>query len=213
MRTEDVATRFAGNLLRFGDDDPRVLEWSGRPAQQRRFQVLAEVGDLDGADVLDVGCGLGDLYGWLSAHTAVRTYVGVDASPALVAVAISRWEHEARFEVADAADLDVVLGPAVFDYVFASGLLYLHDPMWANAVLRSLFQRARCGVAVNALRAPAPSGLTGFDPAVLVANAEQMGARWVLRGDYAPHDATLYLYPPSDEGWPQAAWTVARDPL
>jgi SAM-dependent methyltransferase len=210
MDSNEVAARFAANLVTYGPDDPRTLEWSGRDAQRRRFEVLAEVGELDGADVLDMGCGLGDFWGWLSENTTVDSYVGVDASPALVDAAFSRWDDEADFRVGDAANLEEVIGPAVFDFVFASGLLYLHDKAWATTVVADLFARARQGMALNVLRAPTTAGRTGFAITELVDMAEYAGARWVLRNDYVRHDMTMYLYPASSERWGKAAWSAAR---
>ena len=42
--------------------DPRALNWGSRESQNLRFAVFAQVGRLDGASILDVGCGQGDFF-------------------------------------------------------------------------------------------------------------------------------------------------------
>ena len=43
----------------------RILDWASPQSQEARFQVLADEVPLAGKTLLDVGCGLGDLYGFL----------------------------------------------------------------------------------------------------------------------------------------------------
>ena len=63
--------------VRLYGNDWRALGWQSRHTQYRRFAVLAEVGDLAHTRVLDVGCGLGDLYGYLCTQSIPVTYTGM----------------------------------------------------------------------------------------------------------------------------------------
>src|SRR5690348_4633106 len=96
----------------------RALDWSGEHSQFLRFRVLTEVGVLSGASVLDVGCGLGDLCGWLRANSCDARYTGIDIAPAMIEAARRRFP-DARFEVRDLLS-DVPNGS--FDYVLSSGM-------------------------------------------------------------------------------------------
>ena len=55
----------------------RAVDWATEPSQVVRFRVLTEIGPLDGASVLDVGAGLGDLAGFLVEHHPTARYEGV----------------------------------------------------------------------------------------------------------------------------------------
>jgi len=54
---------FSKRYEEFGDSVKTL--WGGEESQKQRFDVLLSIGDLNGKSVLDVGCGFGDLYGYL----------------------------------------------------------------------------------------------------------------------------------------------------
>lgn len=82
--------------------------WGSPEGGKGRHQALIErvVGLIKGKSVLDVGCGLGHLYGALiyAKELDIETYVGVDSSPAMVEKA-SSYFGEGLFSVGDAYDL------------------------------------------------------------------------------------------------------------
>jgi SAM-dependent methyltransferase len=117
-----------------------------------------------GERVLDVGCGSG-VFAPI-ARAAGATCVGVDASPAMVAIARRRHGREGTFLVADAAGLDHPdmrrrLGPAFDAAVF---LLSVQDMEPLGPILRSvgrvLRTRARIVLVLThpAFRVPRHSG-------------------------------------------------------
>ena len=70
---------FESNVRRFGYGY-RALGFGRRSSQEKRFGALAAVGDFDGASVLDVGCGFGDLLAWLRARGVQPRYTGLEFS-------------------------------------------------------------------------------------------------------------------------------------
>ena len=54
---------FTGLAEKYGND-VRTLNWGSKASQKGRFAVLEKIGNLNKKSVLDVGCGLGDFYGW-----------------------------------------------------------------------------------------------------------------------------------------------------
>ncbi|MCZ7543914.1 MAG: class I SAM-dependent methyltransferase [Anaerolineae bacterium] len=133
-------------------DDARRVGWPARWVQWLAFEMLVGIADLRDAEVLDVGCGLGDLYAFLAVRGGVGAYRGVDLAPDLVAAAQARHPG-ASFAVVDilASDLE----PA--DYVIASALFDArtpNSPAVLRAVLRRLFALARCGLAWNIFLEP-----------------------------------------------------------
>ena len=58
-----IIQRYSENLQKYGYS-PKTLEWF-KNRQDIRFKALSEMGDLNNCSILDVGCGFGDLYGFL----------------------------------------------------------------------------------------------------------------------------------------------------
>jgi SAM-dependent methyltransferase len=188
--------RYFSRLVEQHGTDPRALDWGSRESQRLRFGVLAGIGPLHGVSVLDVGCGMGDFFGWLTENGLRVDYTGVDITPPMIEIARRRFP-DARFEVGNLMDGAPVGGP--FDYVFASGLFYLRRTeardflQWAVA---RMFSLCRKGVAFNSLTAWAPRQEEGeffADPVDTLAFCRSLTPRLLLRHDYHPQDFTLFL--------------------
>ncbi|MCY2929093.1 MAG: class I SAM-dependent methyltransferase [Planctomycetota bacterium] len=101
-----------------------VLDWADEESQLARFAVLADNVPLAGRTLLDVGCGLGDLLGYLQRRGLAADYTGVDIVPEMVAAA-RRMHPDGQFLCAD------VFGPTPLslsktpDVVFCSGTFNL----------------------------------------------------------------------------------------
>ncbi|HVO47229.1 MAG TPA: class I SAM-dependent methyltransferase, partial [Steroidobacteraceae bacterium] len=152
---EDAATAryYAARLAQHGDD-VRSVDWGSVQSQVQRFEVLARVGDLSNATVLDVGCGLGDLYAWLSQRGIQMRYTGVDITPQMIDACRRRFPA-VDFEVANLLEAKLERR----DYVFASGIFYLrqtHPLDYMRAMLARLFALCDKAVAFNSLSAWSP---------------------------------------------------------
>ena len=180
----------------FGDD-VRALNWGSKQSQERRFEVLSEVGQLEGKSMLDIGCGTGDLYRWLTERAISISYAGVDITPAMIETARKRFPG-VRFELAD-----VLQSPLRgYDYVFASGIFTYrkNDAMgYVQAMVRRMFEMCAVACAFNCLsRWGSNHGPEEFfaDPVELLGFCKTLTERLVLRHDYHPRDFTVYLYKP-----------------
>ncbi len=60
------------------------LGWKGDDSQQKRFDVLAGVADLNGTSILDLGCGQGDLKCFLDKRFSAFSYIGIDQMPEFI---------------------------------------------------------------------------------------------------------------------------------
>ena len=49
----------------FGEGTSGALGWKSDENQNIRFEILSQIGDMSGLSVLDLGCGHGDLCGYL----------------------------------------------------------------------------------------------------------------------------------------------------
>lgn len=160
-----LSAYFETRLAAYGHD-PRGVDWESAAAQQARFAALLQIGDLAGSSVLDAGCGLGDLYGYLLAQGISAAYTGCDLS--LAHIVAARAAHpEARFIHADVRE---VVPAQQFDYVIACGTLHLRVPRWnrwAWDCVRSLYDGCRLGLGFTLPRRGAghPPVLAAVDPA------------------------------------------------
>ncbi len=176
-----------------------VLDWAGADTQAVRFAVLPRLVELDGKSVLDVGCGLGDLAGYLRNKNLHVRYTGVDVLPEMLARARKVQPGE-RFVLADLfADEPDALAGETFDVVFCSGAFNLNlgnNLEFLAHALPRLWRRAREALVVNFLhtremhRDPT---YFHYDPAevisILAAHAGRENIRLV--DDYLPNDFTL----------------------
>lgn len=195
----DELTRYYEEQVRLYGNDVRSLAWGSRESQETRFRVLSEMLPLKDRRVVDVGCGLGDFYGWLKRAGIPCRYAGVDLSPGMIELA-RRNHPDAEFLVGDIGKLD---DPRLRgDFVVASGIFNLvmpdHDALMWGAVARML-ELCREAAAFNVMSVRAPVKKPGqfyADPDAALARARTLAPRAVLRHDYMVHDFTLVLPKP-----------------
>ena len=188
------------------DDDARRVAWRTVFGQELRFEELLDSVDSEGLDifsVLDVGCGLGDLFGYLKRTRREVDYLGVDILPEMVEEA--RVRHpEGHFELRDILETPP---QRRFDLVVCSGSLTVKVPgheRFVLKMLRRMLDLSEMAVAVNfqstrALRdnpmALQNDDLFHADPVKIYGLCRQM-CRWtVLREDTLVTDFTIYMLP------------------
>src|SRR5262245_61906308 len=114
---KEVIAAYSHRLLEHGRD-VRTLNWGSRTSQEKRFEVIAEVGIEGGMSVLDVGCGLGDFQAWSRSRGLELDYHGIDVTEGMIGVCRDRFP-ECEFATGDI----VTWNPnaeATYDFVFAS---------------------------------------------------------------------------------------------
>ncbi len=205
-----VVAFYEGEFARHGPHDARSLHWNSEHTQRARFEVLYEIGDWAGRSVADVGCGLGDLYGYLNqrgltvvrpgagdAPAAVR-YTGFDITPKLIEAATAKYP-EGCFLLTDVMESGF---PDRYDYVVASGTFSLRIKRHGAFLRRAggaMFRASACAVAFNFL---GPSGYRheeedfyfGSEPAPIVDYCRTLSSRVALREGYLSNDYTVFLY-------------------
>jgi SAM-dependent methyltransferase len=182
--------------------------WASRKVQQRRFAVLAEAGSWQGASVADVGCGLGDLFGFLEARGLGVRYHGFDINPRMLEAARAKHAHpRARFFQRDV----VARGfPRRYDYVVASGTFNVRvrrHAAYVRAAVEAMYRGCRRAAAFNVLTPIAPDhpdreierrlyGDLFFHAPVepLVRWCHGLARRVEVRTGYRDWDATLLLF-------------------
>ena len=201
-RNEAMAAHYSSLARRHGDS-PRATQWRGARSQERRFDILFEIGDLRTAKILDFGCGTGAMLASLRRRMDFAgEYVGADISEAMLRIGRAKFPG-ARFEQ---IDIFVAPPPELFDYVFVSGAFNNDHPDafdFVQAAVPRLFDRATKGMAFNALSSFAARRVTELiylDPVETFEWVRrEVTQLCALRHDYKiededqPEDFTIYL--------------------
>jgi cyclopropane fatty-acyl-phospholipid synthase-like methyltransferase len=173
----------------------RACDYGSPLSQQAKFQALAEVLDLSGRSLLDVGCGAADFADHVARRWSDVRYAGIDLSPKMVELA--RRLHP---------DLDIRHGNilterlAPHDVVTANGIFYLlgaDAPRLMEEIVAKMFEAAGLAVAFNSLSAWAVEKEAGefyADPFATVVFCRRFTPWITLRHDYHSRDFTVYLY-------------------
>lgn len=181
-------------LDRFGEDDVRSVQWTSLYGQKRRFEVLLNVGDVTGHSILDVGCGLGDLYKFMLERDIRADYTGIDIIPEFIKTAKVKYPN-AQFYHQDIFETE-----EKFDYVLASGALSFkvqnNDDHYKRMILK-MYEVASKAVAFNMLdNATHVDNETyaAYSPHEVVDFCSGFANSVEVTTDYLPQDFTVYLY-------------------
>lgn len=175
---------------------PQALLYHSANSQTDRFSILARVADYKGGTVLDVGCGLGDLYPYLKQRHGDFRYTGIEIVAETAAAAAKRFP-DAEFIH---GTLDTLPGGRTWDYVVESGIFNTSEYTWPamEAVLRQMWARAGKALICNFLSCLS-TGQKNADSAYYsagdVANlAAKMTRRFSLLHTYRDNDFTVICF-------------------
>lgn len=192
-----IIDRHRDSLTRHGHH-PNALYWSSREIQELRFKVLAEIGIGAGDSVLDVGCGFGDMFGWLQRQGIDVEFTGIDLSPDLIEAGKGLYPG-ARLLVGELSDFD--FKAQSFDWVVLSGALnenLFDDGDYARRTITRMFGLSRRGIAFNLLNRDARGmrmmfDLASFESRPMLEWCKTLAPHCELRDDYLENDFTIYL--------------------
>lgn len=174
-----------------------ALGYRGEESQSRRFETFLSVADLNGGSVLDVGCGHGDLKGYLDEHFHGFDYVGIDQMVEFVtqARALYGQRPSCYFCIADFTDAELPQA----DYVFASGVLgyRCEDEGFYFSMIVKMYLAANKALAFNMLDAakfPQHPLLVGHDVEKVLELCKRLSPDVRLVQGYLEDDFTVLMY-------------------
>ena len=192
---ERIAQYFDALVQRYGHD-ARAVDARSAESLELRYRVLAEIGDLNGKAVLEIGCGYGGLGAYLQARYPDVRYRGVDVSPRMIQLG---REVNPRLDLALGA-LDS-LGPRdAADVILAQGIFYLlrNDPeRQMQDMIGRMWELAREALAFTTMSGWAPEVLRDeffVAPQHALSMCRALTTNLVLRHDYHPADFAMYLF-------------------
>lgn len=174
---------------------PYALGWNKKKFQDKRFFDLLHViepEDLNGKTILDIGCGLGDLYEFISKHGyKVKKYIGTDINENFINIAKKKFP-KGKFFVADLmtnnknvpiADTGIALGVINFKQK--------NHKKYAEEFIKSSFAAVRNVLIINVIsdihneNYPRESFINYYSPAKILAYAQKLTPFCSLIQDYA----------------------------
>jgi SAM-dependent methyltransferase len=179
----------------------RKVGWRSRRNQELRFGSLTRIGDLKDQRVLDLGCGLGCLYGFLKSQGWEGEYTGYDILDFMVKGAKKRYPG-VQFE-----KRDFLTSPPLrtWDYILINGVFnhkVRDNWAWIEEMVSHAMSRAEKGVAFNILVSGQGWGdedLFYADPGELEKRANQWtGGNYRILRDYLDEDMAVHLFHPPD---------------
>jgi SAM-dependent methyltransferase len=197
LRPEYETTRWYEENVRRFRFGFKALGFNHRSSQERRFSAALGLGALHGRRVLDVGCGFGDLFAFLTARGVRPQYTGIDICRPMIERCQKRFGSEATFLIADALTYEP---PEPFDYVVASGIFGYHAQgtrARLQPTLEHLFAITGVGLACNFLSGCAPRRSPGrlyVYPWDILQLALGLTPTVRLDHTYLPNDFTLCMY-------------------
>jgi SAM-dependent methyltransferase len=96
---QELVSFYERHLRDFGDD-PQAVRWTPEGQAKRYDAFYTIAGDLSGKELLDFGCGKGDLYGFLSGKNVPVKYCGIDINKRMIEFASKKYP-EAEFLTVD----------------------------------------------------------------------------------------------------------------
>ena len=173
--------------------DTRSLGWIPG-ARKVRFDALTSVGELQNCRILDVGCGFGDLYGYLTAKGIKVDYTGIDLNPDFIEIAKKAYA-DGRFMVADFEEDDIGKD---FDWAFAAGIFTIRisdNRRFIRNTLKKMFEVCNKGLAADFL---SPTGASDSywqcPPEEVLKFCLGMSKRVALKADYMATEYCVHVY-------------------
>lgn len=181
---------------------PQALQWKSKGAAHQRFrQFWAEI-DFDNKNVLDVGCGFGELGNFLTKRYENVKYKGVDIMPEFIENG-KKIYPQLELETSDYFGQP---SPEMYDTIICSGALNSNfgteeeNLEFRKNAIKVMFEHTTNVVAFNMLGGhPATqnkedSNIWYSDSLEILEYCMSLTRRVILRHQYHPTDFTIFMY-------------------
>lgn len=185
---------YLGHLKKNGVESAQTLNWTNKRNQLLRFNALARIGNLENASILDVGSGLGDLYGYLSAQKLSFRYYGIDIVPEFISLAKQKYPQ------GNFGSEDIFSMGQKYDYVLASGSLSFtvaNNDVFYQQMIKKMYELANIGLGFNMLDVHyyTPDAIYAvYDPEKIADFCKTFATKTYLIRGYVEGDFTIFLY-------------------
>lgn len=168
----------------------RGVHWHSSQAQEIRFKQLLALLPVDTKEIVDAGCGFGDLYWYMSdKQRASMDYIGLDALEVMVSEAQIRTGK--RIYQCDILNDPLPAG----DFYLCSGALNILTRYEAHRFIRRCYDASNRGIIFNFLEGEDTSNTYNYlQSNQIEALGHHLGARLKFRSGYYKDDCTVAFY-------------------
>ena len=169
---------------------------TSKKSQYFRYYAFSNLFDLNNSSILDVGCGLGDFYGFLKKNSIECNYFGVDLSKKMVLRA--RKKYSAKFECENILNWNI---KQRFDYVVSFGIhnniaeIHTSDLLYKITLKQFELSNKAAHVSIlsNAFKGKYDKGIKSWNASEVLKLFNKITPNIVYRHDYMPHDMSFSL--------------------
>ena len=138
----------AGGSIGYDEDDAVKVGWADKKQQEKRWDVLLDIGFKNGDSILDFGCGIGDLYGYMKKKYKNFTYYGVDVNHGYIKIAKEKYP-DVKFKVINDI-LDISFN---YDWFIASGVFTVYNTTEnLKYYIKKAFNQCKKGSSFNLIK-------------------------------------------------------------
>lgn len=137
-----------GGSIGYDEDDAVKVGWNNREQQEKRWDILLNIGFQDGDSILDFGCGIGDLYGYMEEKYKKFIYYGVEVNQEYYDIARKKYPN-VNFKLIDNIN-EINFN---YDWFVASGVFTVYTT--TEDLIRYIdaaYQQCNKGVAFNLIK-------------------------------------------------------------
>lgn len=177
-------------------DSPLSLGWGEKDRRRERFRVLTENWNLHQASILDLGCGFGDLYGFVTESVELFDYLGIDNSPKILKIAESKYPG-ASFKLMNIEEIKTLDFRA--DFTFASGIFNdqrSNHILHVKSIMDYAVEISRFGFSFNFLSTLADIRYPDSQytsPSTIANYCESRKWRFSINHQYMPFEFTVHV--------------------
>lgn len=201
---DTIRERYENHFHDKDDGSVEAVHWKTSERLKIRYDVLADIADLDGTHVLDFGCGTALFADFLNERGVDCEYEGWDISKDMLEVA-GKHRPDATFRQIDILKEDTSQYQDAFDYVVVCGVFHIRaegtrdaHERWIHETLRELWPLCTKGLAVNFMTEHVDwrdEELYYCEIDDLVDFCTEHLSRWLtIRRDYELYEHTAYVY-------------------
>ena len=192
---EDNKIFYNNRVKKFGISY-KSLNWGSKNSQLKRFEVLSQIGNLNNKNILDFGCGTGDLYDWLKMNGILLKYEGVDISSEMIEIAKNRFPM-VNFKCHDIFEKPL---KKIYDYILISGVFTYTNMFFFENCLKLLFSVCKNGLGFNLLENGKVNKKEIYqkeflsNPDEILEFCKSLTTKVIIKNNYHYRDFTIYMY-------------------
>lgn len=176
-------------------DSPKSCLWDEKMVF--RYEELTKIGDLNGAEILDIGCGIGGFYEYCVQDKAISDikYKGIDLVEGMIELARSKYP-EVEFETSNILEKKI---DKSYDYIIFCGVFNVcMDDEYMMRMLSEAFEHCKKGMAFNFISAYVnfrEQEMAYHDPVkVLQFCIEKLSPKVRINHHYNKCDVSVFVY-------------------